>query len=102
MPVKGSPIFNTIMPSLHCTSPWPANAVSRQPVRVLPSNMGRQPSPSKGADGFADASSRMEFVASRAACVALDGCCTLDDDLEDCSGANLQPARSTSGSKSHV
>ena len=53
MPVKGSPMFRTITPAWHCTSPGPAKGVSRQPARVRPSNIACHPCPVKGAGGRA-------------------------------------------------
>src|ERR1043166_570753 len=54
-PVNGSPIFNTIKPERICTSPRPANSVSRQPVKLSPSKSDCQSSPSNGAEGLAAA-----------------------------------------------
>src|SRR6266481_2964460 len=55
MPVKGSPVSKTSSPDWQRTSPWPAKSVSRQPVRDLPSSIGCQSAPSKGAEGWAAA-----------------------------------------------
>src|SRR5712671_3848694 len=55
MPVNGSPICNTMTPFVQCSSPRPANVVSRQPVRVLPSNNDCHPSPSGTTEGWAAA-----------------------------------------------
>ena len=93
MPVNGSPMFKTISPASHCTSPRPANSVSRQPVRVLPSNIGCQSSPSSGAEGFAAACCKVSFgVPGGLAGVA--ALCGRDAwvELEGFTGAELHPA----------
>src|SRR4051812_46372316 len=91
-------MFNSIRPFLHSTLPRPPKAVSYQPLRDLPSNKSTQPSPSKGAEGWAETWARLTaggaasgvgalacagvaLVAGKGAATAGCGPCTLGSDL---------------------
>src|SRR5262245_10483300 len=52
MPVNGLPMLRITAPDSRLISPCPPKSVIFHPFRELPSKSARQPSPSKGADGF--------------------------------------------------